>query len=55
MKIRKLKKSLSTIFLSKIYFKSTFFIIQKEKKNVDFFYSYTFLKVLTKLFFLKTL
>lgn len=53
MKTRKLKKSLSVIFLSKVYFKSPFFIIQKEKKNVDFFYSYTFLKVLTKLFFFK--
>lgn len=53
MKTRKLKKSLSIIFLSKVYFKSPFFIIQKEKQSADFFYSYTFLKVLTKFFFLK--
>ena len=54
MKLRKLKKSLSTIFLSKIYFKSTFFVIQKERKALNFFYSYTFLKVLTKFFFKKS-
>ena len=53
MKTRKLKKSLFIIFLSKVYFKSPFFIIQKEKQSVDFFYSYTFLKVLTKIFFFK--
>ena len=51
MKTRKLKKSLSAIFLGKVYFQSTFFIIQKEKKDLNFFYSYTFLKVLTKFFF----
>jgi len=54
MKIRKLKKSLSAVFLSKIYFKSAFFIVQKEKKSMDFFYSHTFLKVLSKIFLFKS-
>ena len=38
MKTRKLKKSLSVIFLSKVYFKSPFFIIQKEKNSKTFKY-----------------
>ena len=48
MKIRKLKKSLSAVFLSKIYFKSAFFIVQKEKKSMVRVWEPTGTKVLNK-------
>ena len=47
MKPKKLKKSLSTVFLSQIYFKHPLFIIEEKTNSLN---SYTFLKFLTKFF-----
>ena len=49
MKAKKLKKSLSAVFLSQIYFKSPLFVIG-EQKNSKIVNSYTFLKFLTVFF-----
>ena len=51
MKSKKLKKSLSIIFLSKIYLNSSIFIIKEEDNDSSLsLESYTFLKVLSKSF-----
>ena len=50
MKAKKLKKSLSAVFLSQIYFKSPVFVIEEKTKSKTLT-SYTFLKFLTKFFF----
>ena len=48
MKSKKLKKSLSIIFLSKIYLNSSIFIIKEEDNDSSLsLESYTFLKVLS--------
>ena len=49
MKAKKLKKSLSAIFLSQIYVKYPLFVVG-EQKNLKIVNSYTFLKFLTVFF-----
>jgi hypothetical protein len=55
MKITKLKKSLSIIYLTKISFNSSFFILSEKKENATFELSYTFLKIFSNQFNLKDL
>jgi len=55
MKITKLKKSLSIIYLTKISLNSSFFILSEKKDSASFDLSYTFLKLFAKQFNLNDL
>lgn len=55
MKITKLKKSLSIIYLTKISVNSSFFIISEKKETASVELSYTFLKIFSNQFDLQDL